>query len=469
MVDVVGSGSGVGVLDPGVPGSWAGLSSEVLFSLPAGEVERVQVEALGGRFAALRGRVEALDNLASRQGVDRVSSIEDAVPVLFDHRVYKSYPLSLVEQRRFDRLTGWLARLSTHDLSSVDVAGLDSVDAWLMRLGDYGMSVGHTTGTSGKLSFLPRSVSEGPAFVASYVEMLRGLFGVDLRVERLPSFLPSYRRPFYAFGVKLGPMYREALGNPETYVAHDYEVSADLISLAGRLGSAEERGQLDKLAVDARLLKERDELLERGRHREAELDAWLRRLSEEFRGRRVWLVGTAADQVKAMVRAEELGIRMDLSPDSILYPGGGLKGYQAPEDWRKRLMAFYGVDRMYSSYGMTECLGYAPGCEHGFYHFYPYTLPIVLDDDFAPLPRVGVQTGRMALFDFLAESFWGGYITGDRVTMYWDSDCACGRQGPRIGQDIMRFSELEGGQDDKISCAGSADAYNAFMDFVAEI
>jgi hypothetical protein len=132
-------------------------------------------------------------------------------------------------------------------------------------------------------------------------------------------------------------------------------------------------------------------------------------------------------------------------------------------------MDVFGVDRTYASYGMAECLGYAPRCEKGFYHFYPYTLPIVLDDDYEALPREGVQTGRMALFDFLAESYWGGFISGDQVTIHWDYACECGRTGPRIDGNIARFADLEGTEDDKISCAGTTEAYNAFMDYVAEI
>jgi hypothetical protein len=52
------------------------------------------------------------------------------------------------------------------------------------------------------------------------------------------------------------------------------------------------------------------------------------------------------------------------------------------------------------------------------------------------------------------------------VSINWEEDCACGWKGPRIGPAITRFHEMEGG-DDKITCAGTADAYNEFMDFVA--
>ena len=72
------------------------------------------------------------------------------------------------------------------------------------------------------------------------------------------------------------------------------------------------------------------------------------------------------------------------------------------------------------------------------------------------------------MFDLLAESTWGGFITGDRANVYWDEDCGCGWKGPRLDDDIVRFSELDGG-DDKITCAGTAQAYDEFMDFVSVV
>jgi hypothetical protein len=110
-------------LDPAdVPG-WAAQPFEELFSLMLPEVEGAQLEALRRRFHRLRPGVAALDKLATRQGVDGFDSVAGAAPLLFDHRVYKSYPISLVEQRRFDRLTAWLQRLTTHDLSGVPPFG----------------------------------------------------------------------------------------------------------------------------------------------------------------------------------------------------------------------------------------------------------------------------------------------------------------------------------------------------------
>ena len=53
-------------------------------------------------------------------------AVEDAARLLFPHTVYKSYPPALLEKNRFDRMTQWLGRLTTVDLSGDDVKLLQS-------------------------------------------------------------------------------------------------------------------------------------------------------------------------------------------------------------------------------------------------------------------------------------------------------------------------------------------------------
>src|ERR1700722_4690266 len=94
-------------LDPSDVPAWAAEPFESTLALDSEQVQDAQLQALVQRFERLRPGGAALDQLATRQGVDRVQSLDDAAPLLFDHRVYKSYPLSLVERRQFDRLTSW--------------------------------------------------------------------------------------------------------------------------------------------------------------------------------------------------------------------------------------------------------------------------------------------------------------------------------------------------------------------------
>jgi hypothetical protein len=459
------------VLDPADPGSWGSLPFEAMFSLPQHEVEKAQLAVLARRFETLRPGVAALNNLAMRQGVDRIDGFADAVPVFFDHRVYKSYPLNLIEQRKFDRLTAWLQRLTTHDLASIPLDGVRSVDSWLDRLDEHGMLVCHTTGTSGKLSFLPRSQSEWPGWSSAHFEVFRALIGVDLRAVQIPAFLTTYRKGHW-LGAKLSSLSAglQPGGDANRHVLYDFALSSDLLSLAARLQTAEEQGELDQLDIDPEILQQRAQLIERGRSREADVQQWFSQLADEYKGRRVFIGGNSSDLIQLALKGREQGVACEFAPDSMLVTGGGMKSFKdAPADWEQLLKEFFGVARIDSLYGMSECMGFAPRCAHGYYHFLPFTLPIVLDEDFAALPRRGVQTGRMALFDLLAETYWGGFISGDRVTVYWDYACECGWTGPRIDANIARFAELEGVSDDKLTCAGTAQAYGEFMDYVGAI
>src|SRR5688572_11940449 len=121
MTDAVLEKSG---LSPDNPGNWLDGGYERLLAMSWRDCEDVQLEILKRRFDELSASVAALERLAKREGVTSVNSFEDALPLFFDHRVYKSYPLSLIETRDFPRLTSWLNRLTTHDLTRMDLSGL---------------------------------------------------------------------------------------------------------------------------------------------------------------------------------------------------------------------------------------------------------------------------------------------------------------------------------------------------------
>lgn len=158
---------------------------------------------------------------------------------------------------------------------------------------------------------------------------------------------------------------------------------------------------------------------------------------------------------------EARGLEHLFAPDSVVQSGGGLKGATLPDDWHERIERFLGAKIMLG-YGMSELISGHAACPRGHFHVSPLAIPFVLDAETGSvLPRTGTQTGRYAFFDLQAGSYWGGFVTGDKITMTWD-DCGCGRTGPHIHPTIERFSELEGG-DDKISCSGSNDAHEEAM------
>ncbi|MDG2002741.1 MAG: hypothetical protein P8J20_05355 [Novosphingobium sp.] len=452
------------------PGEWVKNDLDAVLATSWRDYEDAQAGAIKLRFAQLGDSVSALAKLAKRQGVTSVDSVSDALPLFFDHRVYKSYPLAIIEKRDLGKLNSWLNRLTTHDLSKMDMDGLDTIEGWLDRLDTFGMLVGHSTGTTGKLSFLPRSRSELDVWDGAYNFAQNATTGVDPHKEFVTTFFPGYRGGHHMMLKMLQLFGVPAAGGPEQFITlYQGHISSDLSSLAGRMQSAEDRGELAKLGLDPALLEAREALIEQGRRREQDLDAWFARLIEEYRGQRVKIGGTAADLIRTARTGIDKGVKPSFAPNSFISTGGGMKGLKdPPDDWEAFVIDYFGVERIAAIYGMSEIMGTAPKCSQGYYHLPPWTLAVLLDADNNELPKLGTQTGRFAAFDILAESYWGGFISGDRVTIHWEEDCACGWKGPRVDPEIARFSELEGG-DDKISCSGSVQAYNEFMDYVSQV
>ncbi len=456
--------------DPANPAATAAFPSHEQMTTPWRDIRGAQLESLQRRFADLRGRIPALDKLATSQGVDRVTSWADAIPVFFDHRVYKTYPLSLIDRRQFDKLTTWFQRLTTRDLSGVPLDGVNSVDSWLSRLDEHGWMIGHSTGTTGKLSFVPRSEAEWPAWQDSYFSGYEASIGWDPRRQVVPVIAPLYREG-HQMMMKMQSLFARvtAGGEANRHVLYDYRISSDLLSLAARLQLAQAKGEEDQLEIDPEMLRQHADLIARNANKEADMEAWLGKLVDEFRGQRVHVAGTGADLVRMAAMGRERGMKCEFAPESTMFTGGGMKGYKgAAANWRDDVSEFFGIPYIGSMYGMSEVMGHAPLCHSGFFHFQPHLVPVVLDEEFRPLPEEGVQTGRLAVFDPLAETYWGGFISGDKVEMHWEEDCPCGWKGPRIHREVTRYTD-EDGADDKITCAGTAQAYSQFMDFVSEV
>jgi hypothetical protein len=453
---------------PDNPGAWTYRPYEDLYAIPREEREKLQLDAVRYNFGIMRNRIPALQKLADRQGLERIDKIEDVLPVCFDHRVLKNYPIQIIENRDFPKLTRWLGKMTAHDLTKMDLGGLSTIEDWLARLEAYGMLVTYSSGTTGKLSFVPRSRDEFGPWRAHFYNVNRACSGVDFNLTKLPTFFPGYRGGFQTMLKMMSLFNVEMAGGPEHYYTlYDSHIPADLMALSGRLQAAEDKGEVERLGLDRALLTQRQSMLEQAKRRDRDLETWFSKLLKDFKGQRVKIGGTFADLYRVAKAGLDKGMKCEFAPGSVMMGGGGMKGYKdAPADWEDQVKYFFGVGRLGNQYGFSECIGNAPLCEAGYFHFLPYSVALLMDADGKALPREGVQKGRLVLVDPIPTSYWGGFVSGDEVTMHWDERCDCGWGGPRAAKTIRRFAESEGG-DDKITCAGSQQAYNEFMEFVA--
>ncbi len=126
-------------------------------SRPREELAAIQLRGLQRRFAEFRERIPVLKRLADGEGIDRIDAVDDAVPLLFEHTVYKSYPPSLLEKANFAQINRWIAKLVLPEvgerIAAVDVSACRGLDDWFetMDAALPDIRISHTSGTSGRL------------------------------------------------------------------------------------------------------------------------------------------------------------------------------------------------------------------------------------------------------------------------------------------------------------------------------
>lgn len=453
------------------------LSIEALSALPANDLwsleqvdlEAIQLTIMAARFRDLRPRIAQLAKLAKLQGVESIGAINDVAPLLFQHTVYKSYPVSLLEKGRYDLLTRWLDGLTVHDLSGVDVSGCAGFDTWFDALeAQTPLRPNHSTGTTGKLSIIPRDVDDLEVFEITHLRQMEPFGNEPDRLGMIrdgdapiPIVYPSYRHGRHVAQRRLDGVVRRQGSEATTYVLYDDFLSADVASLAGRVRGATMKGTLDEMEIAPELMAQYRTWLDRQSSQAKDQENFFDRILRDLKGKKVFAFGNVPLMYAWTEMGEARGLSGVFAPESIILSGGGLKGSSVPDGWRERVERFLGAN-MGFGYGMSESLPSNRECAFGNYHASPLAVHFVLDAATgAPLPRSGTQVGRYAFFDLLAASYWGGFVTGDKVAVTWGG-CECGRKGPYFDPVIERFSELEGG-DDKISCSGSNDAHEEAM------
>jgi hypothetical protein len=447
------------------PAAFFEMSHLAMNSISGERAEQLRLAALKVRFAQHLETIPMVAKLAGRQGITELETVADVVPLLFEHTMYKSYPTALLERGQFDKLTGWLDKLTSVDLSGLDVSSCDSIDSWLGLLADQtDMDVSNTSGTSGTMSFFPWT-------------------GNDLdrrwRVERV-TYLQEYgeapaagdlTEPIHY--IQKGSRFRghdkaDAFTRGDDALKHravPKPPSADLLWLAARLRLAAAKGDSSRVGVPATLMARRAELeQQQARERDA-VETWVKTI-ESLQGERVLWSTFPFDVYDIAAGRLEAGEQWSFAPGSLVLIMGGSKGNHLPPDWLDITRKFVDA-RVLQAYGMTEMSCLQLMCPAGRYHIKPWVIPFLLEPETSELlPRKGVQTGRFAFFDLMPEGHWGGVISGDEVQLDFDGICECGAKTQHIGAEIARLSDKRGG-DDKITCTATPQAYDEAMRFLS--
>lgn len=417
------------------------------------EIKPLWIEAAKERLRERTQQVPALASRLSGLDISAVQDLGDLIPTLFTHDTYKSYPRDFLTKGRWNLLGKWLRSLSTRSLPEIELDAQVTQDDWIRVLGEHDFPVYASSGTSGKSSFLPASLADREFTMSCLLKTLTWQHGVE-PADQLPVLVLAPSQG----GSRALEYYRRVAslyGDPaRTYFLTDEPVRLHDLNALAELAAAVGKGE----ATPEEITRFQQEQRVRG----ARLDADWERLAKaaaELKGERVILLGFWPQQYALIEHLRTMGYSsLELDPRSVLAVGGGTKGAKLPEDVQQQVQSFWGLsDRQEAGgYGMSELSAALPEID-GRYQLQPWIVPLILTEEGTELAEPGPDgriEGRFAFIDLALEGRWGGLISGDRVIV----DPA----GPGfavVAGSVVRYSELRGGSDDRLTCAGTVDAF----------
>ncbi|ADP79536.1 hypothetical protein [Pseudofrankia inefficax] len=424
------------------------------YDRPVEDLVPLQLAAANERLETRAARIPLLKNRLDSSGLTKITRSADLVPLLFAHNTYKSYGESWLAAGQWDRMARWLQTVSTYP-GHASFAGVDGLDEWIARLETEGRFVACSSGTTGKPAML--GATDADLDFSSRANVSSFAWATGIR--------PANDRKFFGLGprttVTRNERIREAMiaayGSP---TEEPYQLPVPPISVGSTMAMILLRRRITEGTARAAEIAEFERL---SGERQANLDAAQADAVAALiksREHRLLLTGFFPSLYPLAIAVREQGFGTGFHSDNAVLTGGGLKGVSLPPDYREVILETFSVRErhVFHLYSMQELNTPFPRCAAGRYHVAPWVIALPLDEPGEQLLDTtgGEIQARAAFLDLSLDGRWGGIISGDRISIDVRS-CACGHQGPTIGPEIVRFSDLASG--DKITCAGTIDAY----------
>jgi len=357
------------------PHSMARCTLDQVFSLERGQIERIQLAGLRKRLAELSPQLPPLKKLVESNRITALNEINDVVPLLLPHTTYKSYPLSLIDNCRFAQLTTWLNDYTTHDLSGLDVSGCQSLDEWLDVIEtNTSVRVVVSSGTSGKISILPRSTVENAYAIYSNA-LWYSRFGDETGGVRDPYAPDVYHvLPFARYGRHSTQNMTKIMvehgfhGKEDQVFTLGGELSTDVLWMMGRLKKAQADGMFEQLKKTKAWQRLGGKLAEVDRNRSETSEKFYLEVITRLKDKTV-LFKAGMNYYLALVNcAEKHGLEIRFAPDSFLMCAGGLKRNNVSDADLERIRKAF-PHEFHESYGCSELTpGASRLCPAGHYH-----------------------------------------------------------------------------------------------------
>jgi hypothetical protein len=396
------------------------------------DVEEMRHEAIRVNHLRYAALIPYYRHVAEDQGQLAPLDVDEIIQGLMFPGLFKTYEPRWLEEGDFASMTEWLSNVSTRE-AGIDPSGVTDLGQWRQRLRAAGIFLSYSSGTSGRMSIVPR---DGLSFRALCTNSSAY---ADPKWSAGPDGAP---RPYDCLvaGPKgggmgiLGAGIGLARGAARAHFLYDVELPDELVR--GAPGDAAARDALARFLDAAGAAN--------GEHYGRAFDF----IRQSIAYARPVLIFGAPFQIKWLCEAlSHRGERLAAVPGSTVVTGGGWKSFGgeriAQAELRRRVEQDLGIDRAHfiDAYSTSELNCTLSSCREGRYHIPPLVEPVVLDEAlFGAAGQEGY--GTLGFLDPFAVSYPGFVITGDQGRLA-RGRCPCGLAGWFLDGEIERSRDAE--------------------------
>lgn len=390
--------------------------------------------------------IPAYRKMAQAAGLSRVTNIDQiATELTVTTDLFKSYDPMWLKSGDFQAMTDWLTTVFVR-APAIDAGTTQSLDDWRRRLRADQVYLHYSSGTSGRLSFVPRDVMTLTALrqngrcyshpILGAVDRWEGDFDCLILGPRgVGSGLQAVATGLAAAATRSHHLYQAELTAGMVFAR---TVGDDGLAAAAIGHTTITLGDEDRESSYARGM------------------SFLEQAAGE--GRRVLVFGPPFEVDELCRRLLDASKPLALGVGSAVVTGGGWKAVpeRSREVLNERVERALGIERSHivDVYSTAELNAALLSCTENRYHVPPLLEPMAVDDLLVPLQGDDVS-GTLAFLDPFAFSYPGFVITGDEGRLV-RGECRCGITGWSIVGPIRR--PVRAGQK---GCAGLASSVRA--------
>lgn len=365
------------------------------------------------------------------KGINQNITEKDFPNILIPDSVFKSYPMDFPEED-VKGFANWLQYISSVPVPQNVPEKEKTLESMLFTFLRKGIFLGFSSGTSGRMTFLPRDAQTRENLVKSYISTVDAHVSLDKGKVIFILAIPEDSFLQIAWN---GKATANAISPGKVYFGMG-KLPADFIRIrTGKTKNFKEKVMKSLSNVLApRIQKKAEEKIIK--------------LLKEFKQSQIIFLAPPYIIASVARKIIQRGIDVKLTPNSIITSTGGFKG-RTPieqEEMYQLIEEAFGLDkhRYPDLYGMTESNSIAMECLEGLHkHIPPWIEPILFDENMEPIEPVGKTTGQYGFLEPSILSYPGFILTGDRLTINWDGCDLCGRDTPVI-EKIERMPTAEG-------------------------